>query len=254
FYLLKSLRGAFFNSFAQGIKKLRTGPDAKLQKSRVDEVVIVGGSTRIPKVQLMLEDFFDGKDLCRTINPDEAVAYGAAVMAAKLNGKGNQMVRDLVLLDVTPLSLGLKEHGNVMCVVIPKNTPIPVRKEQKWHTVYENQFHFLLKVYQGERSCSTDNNLLGQFRLLNLTPAPRGVTQARIFFDIDADGILKVSAEEFITGRRNSITISKDKGRLTKEEIERMLEDAERYKVEDQEYKKKVDTYNALENYTYAIK
>ncbi|GKE56031.1 heat shock cognate 70 kDa protein 2-like protein, partial [Tanacetum coccineum] len=141
-----------------------------------------------------------------------------------------------------------------MRVVIPKNTPIPVRKEQKWYTVYDYQSEFLLKVYQGERSCSTDNNLLGQFRLLNLTPAPRGVTQARVFFDIDADGILKVSAEEPITGRRNSITISNNKGRLTKEEIERMLEDAERYKVEDQEYKKKVDTYNALENYTYALK
>ena len=141
-----------------------------------------------------------------------------------------------------------------MVVVIPKNTPIPVRKEQKWHTVHDNQSRLRFKVYQGERSCSTDNKLLGEFRLLNLTPAPRGVTKAKIFFDIDADGILKVSAEEPITGQKNNITITNYKGGLTKEEIKKMLEDAERYKVEDQEYKKKVDTYNALENYIYAIK
>ncbi|KAJ9549070.1 hypothetical protein OSB04_021613 [Centaurea solstitialis] len=204
--------------------------DAKWVKSKVDEVVLVGGSTRIPKVQRMLQDFFDGKDLCKKINPDEAVAYGAAVLAANMSGKGNQMVKDLI------------------------NTPIPVTKEKTRVTVYDNQYSMLFKIYQGERSRSTDNVLLGEFRLTNIPLAPRGVTEANIRFSIDANGILQVSAKQPITGESNSITITNDQGRLTKEEIEKMLEDAENYKYEDQEYKKKVEAYNALEDYIYVMK
>ncbi|GJY79064.1 heat shock cognate 70 kDa protein 2-like protein, partial [Tanacetum coccineum] len=242
----------FFNKCMESVQGCLD--DAQLEKNRVDEVVIVGGSTRIPKVQRMLQDFFDGKDLCKTINPDEAVAYGAAVLAAKLNGMGNQMVQNLMLLDVTPLSLGWEARGEVMVVVIPKNTPIPVMKDSMGCTASDYQSSFLFKVYQGERSRSTDNSLLGEFELSNLPLAPRGVTQARIQFDIDADGILKVSAEEPTTRQKNNITITNDNGRLTKDEIDKMLEDAERYKYDDQLYKKKAEAYNALEDYIYAIK
>ncbi|GKF75192.1 probable mediator of RNA polymerase II transcription subunit 37c, partial [Tanacetum coccineum] len=177
--------------------------EAQLEKNRVDEVVVVGGSTRIPKVQRMLQDLFD------------------AVLAAKLNGMGNQMVRDLKLLDVTPRSLGWEARGEVMNVVIPKNTPIPVMKDSLGFTSYDYQSSFTIKVYQGERSISTDNSLLGEFELSNPPLAPRGVTKARIQFDIDADGILKVSAEEPTTSQKNNITITNAKGRLTKDEIEK---------------------------------
>ncbi|XP_071721797.1 heat shock cognate 70 kDa protein 2-like [Rutidosis leptorrhynchoides] len=242
----------FFNKCMEAVQMCLD--DANLEKSRVNEVVLVGGSTRIPKVQNMLQDFFHGKDLCKTINPDEAVAYGAAVLAAHLSGQGSQVVQNLTLIDVIPLSLGYESLGEVMTFAIPKNTPIPATRETTSVTVCDNQSAFLFKVYQGERTRSKNNNFLGEFSLLNLPLAPRGVTQARIQFNIDADGILNVSAQEPITGQKNSITITNDKGRLTKEEIEKMLEDAERYKVDDQEYKQKVDAYNGLENFVYALK
>ncbi|GJV06793.1 heat shock cognate 70 kDa protein 2-like protein [Tanacetum coccineum] len=240
-----------FNKCMETVK--RCMEYAKWEKSMVNEVVLVGGSTRIPKVQQMLKDFFDGKDLCNMINPDEAVAYGAAVLAANMSGDGNKMVQDLTFFDVIPLSLGYGSRGEVMSVVIPKNTPIPVTKESECSTYADNQSSIRVKVFQGERSRSKDNISLGEFVLNNLTLAPRGVTKVNIQFDIDADGILKVSAEEWVTGKKKDITIANGKRRISKEETDKILEDSKRYKAEDQEYIKKVKAYNALDHYVYIM-
>ncbi|RWR76767.1 heat shock cognate protein 2-like protein [Cinnamomum micranthum f. kanehirae] len=228
--------------------------DAKIDKNSIDDVVLVGGSTRIPKVQQLLQDFFNGKELCKSISPDEAVAYGAAVQAAKLSGMGNQKVKELVLMDVTPLSLGVHIKGNLMAVMIPRNTSIPTEREDMFSTTTDNQTSILIQVYQGERTISYENHLLGKITISGIPPAPKGDISVTVCFQIDVNGILKVSVEEKTTRQKNEITITNDQYSLCNQEIERMLKDAEKYKLEDQEYKKKVLAKNSLEDLLYKLR
>ncbi|KAL7624321.1 Hsp70 chaperone [Parahypoxylon ruwenzoriense] len=242
-----------FRSTIQPVDRVLS--DAKIDKSQVHEIVLVGGSTRIPRVQKLITDYFNGKEPNKSINPDEAVAYGAAVQAAILSGDtSSKSTNEILLLDVAPLSLGIETAGGMMTKLIPRNTTIPTKKSEVFSTFSDNQPGVLIQVYEGERQRTKDNNLLGKFELTGIPPAPRGVPQIEVTFDLDANGIMNVSAIEKGTGKSNKIVITNDKGRLSKEDIERMLSEAEKYKEEDEAEGRRISAKNGLESYAYSLR